>query len=754
MNTISSSSGYSVSNSTNKGFSGMVSGMDTEDLVNKMLSGTQSKIDKHSSKNQVSKWKQNMYREVISKINKFQTKFFDVASSSSLSSNAFYNQMKSVSSSSAFRVSGNSTAISGDMRIKIDQLASSTRLEGKSVAGGNAIEGAFNSDAFNSRVSFNVAEQKVAILDDKGEPVLDADGKPTYTTKAAATINLKNADIDKIMKGEEVKIDVPYGTEGKVDTISFSMKDGKLTMYGGSRSVEVKASNGEKFGTTALGLEKLGLYGGAKNSPLNGTLVSQINPDARPKIEMSLDGIKKTIEMDPKDDMASFQKKLDDAFGVVGGQSTVKVSGTMSDFNLTTGAGRKLEVTGSQSGLDILSVKSGQSNTIAKGDTIGSVFGDVFDANGKATFKINGKSIEVSNTDTISGFMKKINDSGADVTIQYTESTNRFVMGRKSSGAGFDFTVEDSDKGLLSKVFGGSSMTDIMASDMYKAGTNAVIEVNGQKTERSTNNFTIDGLNFELLSITDKVETVTTTRDTESIIKGMQTFVDDYNTLIKELNGLLDAKTDYKDYPPLTDAQRKDMSKSEIDAWELKAQTGLLRGDSDISSFLSQMRLALYQKPEGSKLALFDFGIETNKDWKERGKLEINEDTLRKMVNSDPTALQELFTYSKTKIVDGVSVPDGPQGIATALKDIMKKTANTSSGSPGTLVTIAGVAGQATDSENVISREMTKMNDKIKALKVTYEKEKTRYWREFNNMEKVLANLSAQSGWLTQQFGG
>ncbi|MFZ2537502.1 MAG: flagellar filament capping protein FliD, partial [Oscillospiraceae bacterium] len=427
----------------------------------------------------------------------------------------------------------------------------------------------------------------------------------------------------------------------------------------------------------------------------------------------------------------------------------------------------------------------GQANTVGMGDTLGNVLGSnmfadkididgkpVLDASGKpvrtANFSINGKSIEVSETDTISAFMRKINTSGADVKIEYSELENRFVMSRNSSGAGFDIKVTDSEegaKGLLGKVFGTTFTSDVVPSDttMYKPGANAKLTIDGVVTERSSNNFTVNGINFELLSTTEngkdidgnaifKTETITTTRNTDTIFEGIKSFVDEYNTLIKELNGLVDAKEEYKDFPPLTDAQRKDMSKSEIDAWEKKAQTGLLRGDNDVSSFLSQMRLALYQKPDGAKYALFNIGIETSKDWKENGKLEINEVQLKKMINSDPAAIQELFTFSKTKEVDGQIVPDGTQGIATALKDIMKKTANTSSGSPGALVKLAGVEGMATESNNILSKDMSKMNDKIKSLKVQYEKEKSRYWRDFNSMEKVLANLSSQSGWLSQQF--
>ena len=42
--------------------SGLVSGMDTEEMVEKMLSGTQAKIDKQTGLQQQLEWKQEIYR--------------------------------------------------------------------------------------------------------------------------------------------------------------------------------------------------------------------------------------------------------------------------------------------------------------------------------------------------------------------------------------------------------------------------------------------------------------------------------------------------------------------------------------------------------------------------------------------------------------------------------------------------------------------------------------------------------------------
>ena len=62
----STSSINTVSNSGNKNYiAGLASGMDTESMVQSMLSGTQSKIDKQTGLKQQLEWKQDIYRSLI-----------------------------------------------------------------------------------------------------------------------------------------------------------------------------------------------------------------------------------------------------------------------------------------------------------------------------------------------------------------------------------------------------------------------------------------------------------------------------------------------------------------------------------------------------------------------------------------------------------------------------------------------------------------------------------------------------------------
>ena len=71
----------------------------------------------------------------------------------------------------------------------------------------------------------------------------------------------------------------------------------------------------------------------------------------------------------------------------------------------------------------------------------------------------------------------------------------------------------------------------------------------------------------------------------------------------------------------------------------------------------------------------------------------------------------------------------------------------------GSLVELAGIKGKASEKNNTLSDRLKAIDDKIATLKRTYEKEKARYWKQFNAMEQLIANMNSQSSWLAQQLG-
>ncbi len=146
--------GTNVSSNTSKfsGIGGLVSGINTDDLIKKLTATAQAKIDSAYQQKQRIQWKQSTYQDFINSINTLKNSFFDVASpSTNLSSSSAFNTWAVSSSSSAVTVSSSTTNTGERLDIKsIDHLAVAQSLEsGTAVSGG--IVGVGGENALNGK---------------------------------------------------------------------------------------------------------------------------------------------------------------------------------------------------------------------------------------------------------------------------------------------------------------------------------------------------------------------------------------------------------------------------------------------------------------------------------------------------------------------------------------------------------------------------------------------------------------------------
>ena len=329
---------------------------------------------------------------------------------------------------------------------------------------------------------------------------------------------------------------------------------------------------------------------------------------------------------------------------------------------------------------------------------------------------------------------------GAGVSVSYTTDGKIQIQG---TSKGFNIEGTDTEgKALMNNLFGQDGMTfSSQMTAQVTAGQNAILTVDGTVIERNSNTFELDGITMELTSEYHDTGTpirLTTSRDTDKIVDSLKSFVEDYNALVEELNEHLKETANYKKYAPLTDEQKKEMSDKEIELWEEKSKEGLLHNDANITSFLGDMRMVLYSSVEGAGLSLYDIGIETSDNWRDNGKLVIDEDVLKSMAATNPDAICKLFT-------------DRDQGLGIGMQNALKDAANVSSGSPGTMVRYAGTKDVLTTS-NTLYEEMKHISETLSNLNTKYQLEKTRYWNQFNAMEQAISNMNSQSSWLTQQF--
>ena len=128
-------------------------------------------------------------------------------------------------------------------------------------------------------------------------------------------------------------------------------------------------------------------------------------------------------------------------------------------------------------------------------------------------------------------------------------------------------------------------------------GQNAIFDFGAAKgISKSSNQFTVNNIDINLKAV--GATTIKVDADEDTIVQKVKEFANLYNEMIDQMDKVLGEKR-YKDFPPLTAEQKKGMTDKEIELWEEKAKSGLLRNDSLVSGVMRNARTGLYEKVEG-----------------------------------------------------------------------------------------------------------------------------------------------------------
>ncbi|MDR3562185.1 MAG: flagellar filament capping protein FliD [Negativicutes bacterium] len=629
---MSSSSSVTTSTSASGAttITGLASGLDTAAIVKKLVAADSGTLNKLKQNEQLAEWKQTAYQAIISNIQSFSDKYFDLTSSTSLLLQSNYQQFTASSDDSAVSVSAGSTATAGSHSVSVSQLATAATL--------------------------------------------GSDGSLT--------------------KGIE-----------------------------GTSAADFTTAEGESFTIT-------------------------------------LDGTAKTITLDASvTDAASLQTAIDTAVG--NGKITV---GTDDSGYLTLTAAdsgvQEISLSAPSSGTSALSAlgfgsDSVTSNRISTSDTLSTIAGKMssaftFNSDGQVEFSINGTSFTFDQDTTLSTMMSKINASEAGVTMAYDSLSGSLSLTANDTGAGTTITASDT---------GGSFISSVLTQ--ATAGLDAKATIDGVSVTRSSNKITVNGVSYTLKDTTSSAATVTVDQDTDTIYNNIESFVNDYDTLIDTINTQL-AETYDSDYPPLTDDQESSMSSTEITNWNAKAQTGLLANDSILSNFVSKMRNALMDSVSGLSDSLTSIGITASSSYSDKGKLSIDEMTLKAAISDDPSAVEKLFaqkstsdpgtTAVRTMTASQRSTRYSEEGIAYRLYDILQDNISTitdSSGNKGALLEEAGITGDSSSTDNNLTTEINAYQTKISKEETRLTTEQSRWESEFSTMETYLEEMNAQSAYIT-----
>ncbi|UAL47006.1 flagellar hook-associated protein 2 [Sutcliffiella horikoshii] len=335
---------------------------------------------------------------------------------------------------------------------------------------------------------------------------------------------------------------------------------------------------------------------------------------------------------------------------------------------------------------------------------------------------------------TMDEMVSKINASSIGLTAFYDEYNGGLVLSKREAG-----NFNDAGREIE---FQGAFLTGVMNLDQSNenGGTAASVTINGVTTQRNSNTFTINGVTFNLKENMAPGESanINVANDTDQTFNAIKDYITKYNELIEKINGKTGEPV-YRDYKPLSDEEKEALSEKQIEQWEEKARSGLLRNDSILSSGLGKMRSALYENVSGltgQYDQLAQLGITTSSNYRDKGKLIIDEDKLKSAIANDPNSVMQMFTSNGE---NGTGL-----GIARKLRDAAEST-------------ISGIEARAgnasrTAQQFTIGRELLNVDQRISAFERRMQTVEERYWRQFTAMEKAIGQSNQQSTQLMSQF--
>ena len=338
--------------------------------------------------------------------------------------------------------------------------------------------------------------------------------------------------------------------------------------------------------------------------------------------------------------------------------------------------------------------------------------------------KINDKEIDISEAKTIEDVISTINKSfeNGEIKVSYSEMTGKLTIETTKTGSEQKLKLEG-------KFFEKIGMN---TSEEY-SGKNSIVNVfdasgNSIKTlENQSNSFTVDGITYNVKGVSSEKVSMTSTQNTQNTIDKMKEFINEYNEMMDNIYTLVTEKKD-NDYPPLTEAQKEEMSEEEIEKWEKKAKVGVLRNDSELRRFMDDIKSALLGEVEGLGITLSDIGIEADSDYNKPGQLVLNEDKFKSALEENGDLVYKAVTSKFEKI-----------------KTI---TYNYSGTSSSVFAKKAGIEKTASAVNNLFSEQIKKQEEYIKKLTNKMLDKQESLYAKFASLESSMNSLNSQMNYL------
>lgn len=389
----------------------------------------------------------------------------------------------------------------------------------------------------------------------------------------------------------------------------------------------------------------------------------------------------------------------------------------------TAAAMRGAKITTSNTGLTDNDLAAGIS-TLS-----GLAIGDM--PSGNFEFTINGVNFSFTGNDSLKTIMDTVNKSEAGVTMSYSQVTDRIDIVSNTMGE-YDALSDAPDMSKTIIFTDTSGFLGRLGLNTVENGRDAVVYINGETEARKldTNSLTLDGIQMTFVRATaEEGVDYTLSADYKPAVETVKKFVEEFNTLIKELFDAYNQKVD-RDYFPLTDEMREAMTEKEIEKWEEKAKEGLLYRDSTLSKLVDGMR-TLLSKTFGEHGNLASIGLNSSKYLVgESVQIELDEEKLLAALEENADRVYGIMGMTETEGNGG--------GFMQQLGKAMDSYVSTV---------------KSRDIQN-LTNSITDYTKSIKEQEDKLEEVTERYYLKYAQLETSLSKMQAQQNSLTSLFGG
>ena len=718
---------------------GLMTGMDVEEMVRGMVSGHQNRLNRASQERDLINWRKDSFRSAITKLTDFQSRFLDILNPNSiLRASNFRTHSARLSNedmSRYFSVSG-STTTSGRFTVnEIEQLATAQRIESDIIVPGSQIS-----------LNLGIARDVSALAGrDLNFTVNGVTRAIRFTEEEMADFTVPDPVLNTIFADTQAINDFINLFNDKLKS-AFGTQDGVTPHLEFGPVIEV-LDNGVPTGNYTVELYM---------TP--GHVVSMSSSSAAAAL-----GVPTTITNN-----VSIDRSIGDLFhsstGVIPFSSPEQrgvrfaINGVEFTFNATTNINDVMrEINRSDAGVTMSFSSTSNtfvlvSNRTGSGDNI--VLEDLYigvDPDDHTVGNPTSFLYTIFGEDPMTGAIGEHNQEGVDAIL--------YVNGDRIYRSSNQVTIDG-------------------------------ITINLHRVTTDSDNWP-DLTGVDVIATSDPARTIEVIRE----------FIDAFNDMMDNLSRMVTERRPRSRgsfFMPLTSEQREGMSESEIRLWEEQGRQGLLNGDPNLSRVIDSLRTSLMSPvtlSDGRSVTLSSIGITSMSFLEDRtGRLQIDEDRLRAAIERDPYMVEQLFMqqspYSRAPRFDGTNAntvdnwanrylsqrdADGnllpnahghiitnrtdyqrhlfaSQGFGRRFEDIFTSALHISTNEHlrGTLIRTAGTGGANTfvDSRSTLQQRINQQEELIMRISRRMQDAEDRHFMQFARLETALARLSRQSAFL------